>query len=205
MTTAPLARPFSALISAVFAVGFLFATAIPAAACSCMAPQPMSAYAGDPSQVVFTGVVQPPDARGVPVQVTHWFQGSDPAAIVWLDRSGFGADGASCGTAMPPAGAEWIFVSWRAEGSDLGVNLCTPHAPASDPTGQLMYNDAVATFGEGITPVDPGATVPTGSGETPLLPVAAGGAVVIAGLIGLVAVVFIRRGRRVDQPVEPPD
>ena len=162
--TTRIGRPVTALLSALFALGFLLATAIPAAACSCIAPQPMAAYAGDPTQVVFTGVVMSPDARGVPVQVTHWFQGNDPAAIVWLDRSGFGADGASCGTAMPPVGAEWIFVSYKAETGDLGVNLCTPHAAASDATGQAMYKDAVATFGEGITVADPGGSSPSEAG-----------------------------------------
>ena len=156
-----LTRPLTALLGSLFALGFLLATAIPVAACDCQGPQPMSAYAGDPSQVVFTGVVMPTDARGVPVQVTHWFQGIEPAAIVWLDAGGFGGDGASCGTALPPASAEWIFVAWRSEdAAELSVNLCTPHAAASDPTGQAMYKDAVATFGEGITPADP-----SGSGQ----------------------------------------
>ena len=133
--TTRMARPLTALLGTLFSLGFLLATAVPVAACSCIGPQPMSAYAGDPTQVIFSGVVQPPDGRGVPVQVTHWFQGDGPAAIVWLDSSGFGGDGASCGTAVPPAGAEWIFVSWRSEEGGLGVNLCTPHAAAADPAG----------------------------------------------------------------------
>lgn len=194
-----LTRPVTAFVGTVFAFGFLLATAVPAAACSCMGPQPMSAYAGDPNQVVFTGVVMPPDAQGVPVQVTHWFQGSDAAPIVWLDRSGFGGDGASCGTAMPAAGVEWIFVSWRSEEGALGVNLCTPHAPASDPTGQAMFKDAVATFGEGITPADPNATTETESGGSPALPVLAGGAIALMVVVGVGAVTLLaRRGRDED-------
>lgn len=191
-----LARPVTAAVGTVFALGFLLATAVPAAACSCMGPQPMSAYAGDPNQVVFTGVVMPPDAQGVPVQVTRWFQGTDPAAVVWLDRSGFGGDGASCGTAMPPIGAEWIFVSWKSEEGQLGVNLCTPHASASDPTGQAMFKDAIATFGEGITPADPNATTETETGGSPALPVLAGGAIAIMLVIGVAAVTLLARGGR---------
>ncbi len=190
------ARPITAAISALFALGFLLATAVPAVACSCVGPQPMSAYAGDPNQVVFTGVVMPPDGRGVPVQVTRWFQGSDPAASVWLDRSGFEADGASCGTAMPPIGAEWIFVSWKSEEGQLTVNLCTPHASASDPTGQAMFKDAIATFGEGITPADPNAGTTTESGGLPALPVLAGGAVVLMLVFGVAAVMLLARSGR---------
>ena len=192
-----LTRPLTTLFGALFALGFLLATAVPVAACDCQGPQPMSAYAGDPSQVVFTGVVMPPDARGVPVQVTHWFQGSEPAAIVWLDASGFGGDGASCGTSMPPASAEWIFVAWRSEETaELSVNLCTPHAAASDPTGQAMYEDAVATFGEGITPADPaGGAPPNAEGEPSQLPLAIGGAVFIAVVVAT-AFVVVRRLRR---------
>jgi hypothetical protein len=190
--TTRIARPSTALLGALFAVGFLLASAVPVVACSCVGPQPMSAYAGDPSQVVFAGIVQAPDARGVPVQVTHWFQGDGPAAMVWLDASGFGGDGASCGTAQPPAGAEWIFVSWRSEEGGLGVNLCTPHAAAADPTGQLMFKDAVATFGEGITPADPSATTSASSGDSLLLPVAVAGGLLLAG-IAIAALVFWRR------------
>lgn len=205
----PLARPLAGLVSAFLAMGFLLATAIPAMACSCMGPQPMAAYAGDPAQVIFTGVVMAPDGRGVPVQVTHWFQGADAAPVVWLDDSGFGGDGASCGTARPPAGAEWIFVAWRSEGGELSVNLCTPHAAASDATGQAMYKDAVTTFGEGVVPgeavvpgegpsLDPGgdpSATSAGSSETGVpLPLVAGGAVVL--LVAGGAAVILARGRR---------
>jgi hypothetical protein len=192
-----LARPVAAFASALLAVGFLLATAIPAAACSCVAPQPMSAYAGSPDQVVFTGVVQVPDGRGVPVKVTHWFQGTDPAQVVWLDHASFGLDGvvSSCGTALPPAGAEWIFVAWKSEGSELSVNLCTPHAAASDPTGQAMFKDAIATFGEGIVPgMDESASsAPTDGSGVPVVWLA-GGAIALVIAVGS-AFVLLRSGR----------
>jgi hypothetical protein len=162
----------------------------------------MAAYAGSPDQVVFTGVVMAPDGRGVPVAVTHWFQGADVAPVVWLDDSDFGGDGVwnSCGAVLPPAGAEWIFVAWKSEeSSELSVNLCTPHAAASDPTGQAMFKDAVATFGEGIVPGgDPSSTAPPGDG-TADVPIAllAGGAVALVLVVGGVAIV-LARGRRAE-------
>lgn len=197
-----LARPIAALVATFLAVGYLLVTAIPGMACSCVGPQPMAAYAGDPAQVIFTGVVMAPDGRGVPVQVTHWFQGADVAPVVWLDDSDFGGDGvvSSCGTARPPAGAEWIFVAWKSEeASELSVNLCTPHAAASDPTGQAMYQDAVATFGEGVVPGGDGSTASAPTGESSVMgvpiPLLAGGA--LAVLVGVVAaaIALARRGR----------
>jgi hypothetical protein len=195
-----LARPIAALVGTFLAVGYLLVTAVPAMACSCIGPQPMAAYAGDPAQVIFTGVVMAPDGRGVPVQVTHWFQGADVAPVVWLDDSDFGGDGvvSSCGTARPPAGAEWIFVAWKSEGQDLSVNLCTPHAAASDPAGQAMYQDAVATFGEGIVPGgDPSSTAPPeGATEVPVA-LLAGGAIVLLLVLGG-ATIVLARGRRAE-------
>ncbi len=83
--------------------------------------------------------------------VSNWFQGSDAAPTVWLAGDGFGVEGSMCGAALPPAGTEWIFVAFRTEGSELGVNLCSPHAAASSVDGQAMFADAVATFGQGQT------------------------------------------------------
>lgn len=144
-----LPRATAALSSAMLALGILVATAVPAVACSCVESQPMAAYAGDANQVIFTGVVQPPDGRDVPVRVTRWFQGPDRNAFVRL-AGRFGEDGASCGTPLPLAGTEWIFVAYRSEeGPELGVNLCTPHASANTAQGRAMFADAVATFGEG--------------------------------------------------------
>jgi len=195
-------RAATLAFAAALAVGVLLGTAVPAVACSCMGPQPMAAYRGDATQAIFTGVVQVPDAKGVPVRVTRWFQGPSPDQLVWLDGNGFGADGASCGTPLPPAGTEWIFVAYRTETNELGVNLCTPHAPASDPTGQAMFADAVATFGQGLVvnavpePTTMPTTSPTASDGLPLpLPVL--GAIAIAALalvagLGLLA----NRGRR---------
>ena len=186
--------------AAALATGILVATAVPAVACDCVGPQPMAAYAGDAEQVIFTGVVQPPDGRGVPVRVTRWFQGPDRSAFVRLAGTGFGADGASCGTPLPAAGTEWIFVAYRSpDGPELGVNLCTPHASAATAEGRAMFADAIATFGEGFV-VDPAPSSPATTGATPaglvepLLPVIAVGIVILGAVIGLLLVA--RRDRR---------
>jgi hypothetical protein len=189
------------LFAAVLAVGLLLGAAIPAVACSCIEPQPMAVYAGDADQVVFTGIVQPPDPRGVPVRVTRWFQGPDTSAIVWLDSQGFTGDGASCGTALPPAGTEWIFVAYRSDGRELGVNMCTPHAPASAVAGQAMFADAIATFGEGVV-MDPApgppTTTPAASDGLPLpLPLLIATGIGVLGFIAGLA--LLRRPGRKDR------
>jgi hypothetical protein len=197
-------RPRRAILGLALALGLGLQVAIvpPVGACSCMAPQPMAAYAGDGSSVIFTGVVEPRDARGFPVTVTRWFQGGGVLeSRIWLDPAGFGGDGASCGLEPLPAGGEWIFVAYRAEDQrDLGLNLCSPHASAGDPNGEAMLADAVRTFGGPVVPSAdpppstgaPAASAP-GLGEV-LVPVAIG-LVAFAGVaLGLVLVLGRRRG-----------
>jgi len=190
-------------LASFLALGILVATTVPAVACSCIEAQPMAAYAGDPDQAVFTGVVLAPDGRGVPVRVTRWFHGSSRDAIVWLSADGFGLDGASCRTTLPPAGTEWIFVAYRTETGGLGVNLCTPHAAASGAAGQAMFADAVATFGQGLVmdPVsEPPPTTPAASDGLPLaLPLLIVSGLAVLPIIAGLAIVR-RRGRdRLDQ------
>lgn len=193
-------RAAALTIAAALSFGVLLATAVPAVACSCMGPQPMAAYAGDADQAIFTGVVQAPDARGVPVRVTRWFQGVSADPLVWLDGGGFGGDGGSCGTPLPTAGTEWIFVAYRTETRELGVNLCTPHAAASNATGRAMFADAVATFGQGVVidpvPAPSPPTRPAASDGLPLpLPVLVGAVVAVLALAASLAL-LLTRGRR---------
>jgi len=193
-------RAGALIVAATLALGILLWTAVPAVACSCMGPQPMAAYRGDPTQAIFTGVVQAPEARGVPVRVTRWFQGPSPDPLVWLDGRGFGVDGASCGTPLPPAGTEWIFVAYRTETGQLGVHLCTPHAAASDATGQAMFADAVATFGQGLVMDPVPAPTPTTSPAAPAglplpLPVVGVMAIAVVALAAGLGLLLIR-GRR---------
>jgi hypothetical protein len=122
------------------------ALALPVAACDCMALEPMSAYAGSPERVIFSGTVQTPEPNGTPVLVTRWFQGEGAAGIVHVQGE-WGPGGAACETPLPPAGTEWIFVASRFEG-EVVVNLCTPHAAVGSDAGAAMLADAIATFGD---------------------------------------------------------
>jgi hypothetical protein len=195
-----LARTISALLATTIALGIYLVAAIPVVACSCIGPQPMSAYAGDSNQVIFAGFVQAPDGRGVPVRVSHWFQGPEASASVWLARDGFEGNGASCGTALPPAGTQWIFVAYRTDGRELGVNLCTPHAAASAAEGQAMFRDAVATFGQGVvidpepspaTPAEPSPATPASTGHSALSAVTGDSALPMPVLIGALGIAFL--------------
>lgn len=172
------------------------------AACSCMGPQPMAAYAEDPSVVIFTGVPAPMEPAGQPAVVTRWFKGGgilEPRVV--FDASGFGEDGgASCMIPPLPVGSEYIFVAYRTEGEDtLGLGLCSPHAPLADDVGVGMLRDATATYAL-VTPTstgDPPASpenepVPTADTLGPILIVIA--AVALAGILfGAVLVLGRRR------------
>jgi hypothetical protein len=191
------------------AVAILLATALPAVACDCVGPQPMAAYAGDADQVIFTGVVEPPRGGGVPVEVTRWFQGSDRDPFVRLAGGYFGADGASCGTPLPPARTEWIFVAYRSEESpDLVVSLCAPHASTDSAEGRAMLADAIATFGQGLV-MGPASAPPSNvagevaAGDPLPLAIAAGSVVGIVVVAFGFAVIALRRRR--EPPIDDPN
>lgn len=172
------------------------ATPRPAFACSCMAAEPMAAYAGQPQWTIFSGVVQAPDQQGVPVLVSRWFQGEGAAGLVRIEGT-WGIGGASCETPLPLAGTEWIFVSSRRETGELDVNLCTPHAAIATDTGAAMLADAIATFGDGggaaVTSPEPAAPAEAGGGEkagtggglTDPVILAGGGAAAVVALLGV--------------------
>jgi hypothetical protein len=191
-----LGRLTSLILGATLAIGISLGSAVPVVACSCVGAQPMAAYAGNPDHVIFAGIVELPEARAVPVRVTRWFQGPDAPAIVWLDGTAFDADSAACGTALPPAGTEWIFVAYRVDGGMLGINSCTPHAAASAPTGQAMFADAVATFGDGLV-VGPTPGPPTGpaSPDDPPLTLVLLIAAAVALLVSVAGAVLLTRAR----------
>lgn len=126
-------------------------TAVPVAACDCMALEPMKTYAGQPSWTIFSGTVQAPQPDGVPVLVTRWFQGEGAAPVVAIHGS-WGTGGASCETPLPLAGSEWIFVASRRDTGEIDVNLCTPHAAVASDAGAAMLADAIGTFGSGGGP-----------------------------------------------------
>ena len=199
----PLRRIAALGWSLALALSAYLATAVPVAACDCMAMEPMKAYADQPSWTIFSGVVQAPEPNGVPVLVSRWFQGDGAGAIVWIQGT-WGTGGASCETPLPPAGSEWIFLASRRETGELDVNLCTPHAAVGTDAGAAMLADAIATFGDGggaphneeppAAPIEPGAG---GSPSAlavfdPVVLVAGGGAAIAV----VAAVLFALRRRQ---------
>ena len=187
-------------------LGLQLALVPPVAACSCMGPQPMAAYAGDDANVILAGVLEPRDARGYPVTVTQWFKGGDfLTPRIWFDAAGFSGNDGMCGIDPLPAGGQWIFVTYRIEGSEnFGMGLCSPHAPLAAPEGQAMLADAIRTFGG--TPIQPNATdppiapVPTSSDDTAvLIPIL----IALIAAAGVVLGVFAVVGRRREPPGGP--
>jgi hypothetical protein len=108
---------------------------------------------------------------------------------------------------LPPAGTEWIFVAYRTPEGGLGVNICTPHAGAADPTGQSMFAGAIAAFGQGTVvgaspapPTEVAPALPPGTVDA-ASPVPASAVVGLAlALIGAVAGVGILDSRRRPRP-----
>ena len=146
MTFGRTRRALLPLAGVALALGVHLGAPPPVAACSCVGPEPMAAYAGSPERVIFSGTVQVRAADGLPVVVSTWFQGRDPAPVVRL-QGWWGQQSASCETPLPPAGTDWIFVTYREESGELSVNACTAHAPLASALGAAMLADAVATFG----------------------------------------------------------
>ena len=179
----------------------------PTFACSCVQPQPMAAY-GTGDYAVFSGTTGPSDARGVPVRVAQWFSGPGPAAIVYLAASSFG-NSAACGTQLPPAGTDWIWVASIQAGSDPVTGLCNPHGQIGTPEGDALVADAVSAFG-GAAVTDPPAVAtqspaasatdpPAAPAPTPATPADPGMAILLAtvglGLVVLLGAVVVARRR----------
>ncbi len=173
----------------------------------------MAAHAGEPTAVIFTGIVQPRDGRGFPITVTRWFQGGGILdGRVWFDTDGFNVNPgvmSTCGIDPLPVGGEWIFVAYRIEARDeLGLSMCSPHAPLAIADGQAMLADAITTFG-GAPPVPDATDAPvvvTPPPEAPstvaaLMPMVTALVAIAAGLIALSAAIlalFAIRDRRRD-------
>jgi hypothetical protein len=161
----------------------------------------MAEVRGDPEIAVFSGVIDPQDARGYPVTITRWFQGGgviEPR--IWFTAGSFSGDGASCGVDPLPLATEWIFVAYRTEGM-YGTGLCSPHAALATADGQAMLADAIQTFG-GVQPsaTDPptAARPPTAAPAAPVALVEAVAPVALAvfGLGVLLGVVGVLRRTR---------
>lgn len=176
------------------------------AACSCMGPQPMAAYAEDPQVAIFTGVTAEVTPEGQPAVVTRWFKGGgilEPRVV--FDGSVFdpSMQGGACGIQPLPVGVEHIFVVWRVDGQDtLAISSCAPYAPVAEDAGAAMLADALATYAA-VTPPsasDPPTTPqadPTSAADTfgPIL--------IVLGAVGLAGAMFgavLVLGRRRSTP-----
>jgi hypothetical protein len=200
----PYARRLASLVSIAFLTSLVWLTAAaPTFACSCVQPEPMAAYA-TADNAVFSGTAGPSDGRGVPVRVGQWFSGPGAAAIVYLSAASFAGE-SSCGTSAPPAGTEWIWVTFVGERGDLMTGLCNPHGQLGTPEGDALLADATKTFGgvalPGVIATDPPDVAPETPAETPPVRTELGGAIVLgtvglAGALLLGVVLFARR--RVD-------
>jgi len=175
------------------------ALALPVAtsACSCAMPGPMAEVRGDPEIAVFSGVIDPQDARGYPVTITRWYQGGgivEPR--IWFTAGSFSGEGASCGVAPLPIATEWIFVAYRTEGM-YGTGLCSPHAALATADGQAMLADAIQTFGAGVpSSPDPGSDPSPPAGPTTIPGFVGPFALAIFGLGVVIGVVGVLRRTR---------
>ncbi|MEW5991905.1 MAG: hypothetical protein AB1736_11250 [Chloroflexota bacterium] len=165
-------------------------------ACSCVEPQPIGTYVGQPDTLVLAGTVTAYDAttqRGV-FRVERWYQGSSEVSDIPV----MGGDGANCGIPLT-VGQALVMVAFEADGF-LQPNICSPWADLSTAEGQRLRDEAIEAFGEGTPPDDaatPDPGSPTGGGGEFAIPalVIYGGVAVIA-LIAIIAVASIVSARR---------
>lgn len=159
-----------AVVSLFVSIGAVLTTPRPVLACSCVGFTSWK-EAVTPETVVFAGKVGIRDVRGVPVQVTQWFQGKGAAPLVWLAAESFNGNAgvsSSCGVNAPPAGSSWLWVAYPTGNGDLGTSVCSPAGDLGTSDGQTMLKEAIAAYGgdlpdpQGSTPAEtePAAPAP---------------------------------------------
>ena len=185
-----------ALAVAVLAGSFsLLGLAAPgcAYACSCVQPQPIAAYAGEPDTLILKGTVTVYDETSQRGQfhVERWYKGSSDVADIPIQ----GGDGANCGLPLT-GGQTLVMVAFENEGV-LAPNICSPWGDLATAEGQALEAQTVEAYGEGSPVPDSGDTVaPTDDGfAVPMIvPIAAAAIVLIVGVIALASFVSGRRG-----------
>jgi hypothetical protein len=174
----------------------VFVAPPPAMACSCVQPEPMAAYRGDPLKLVFLGTIASAGPGGVEVAVERWFQGGF-APVVRLDGEMFGDQSAACQIRMPEVGTSWVFVAFIPEpGGEPQANLCTPHALRFTIEGQVMLNEILATFGQGAAAGGPSPGPDIEPSPDVLVAGATVAAAALAGLALLGVAAALARRRR---------
>ena len=119
-------------------------------ACSCVTPDVALESAGrDPGSSVFTATAGPRLGNDIPVAITRWFKGIPPAGAAVIR----GQDPLDmCGPTSPPAGREYLFVTYTAEGSRLTISGCSPQVDVATAEGTAMLARAFELFGSGVAP-----------------------------------------------------
>jgi hypothetical protein len=165
------------------------------AACSCVGPETIIDTSGrEPGSAVFTATAGPRAGNDIPVFVTRWLAGLPSIGAVVL-RAGPPDD--MCGSTTPPAGGEYLFVTYATETARFNINGCSVQADVVSPEGQVLLARAVGRFGPGIAP-DPDPPPAATSGVDvasivggilgalgPLLLVVAFGVGLMLGLVGV--------------------
>lgn len=164
----------------------------PVAACSCVAPMDVIESAGrDPGSAVFTATAGVRVGDSIPVAVTRWFKGLPPIGPMILE----GSDPLDmCGSTSPPAGGEYLFVTYTSETSRLAISGCSVQADILAPEGAAMLARAMQIYGSGAAPPTDAPAPPSesfldGSIAATILSVAVAlifGLSVVVGLVALI-------------------
>ncbi len=165
------------------------------AACSCVGPETIIDSAGrEPGSAVFTATAGPRTGNDIPVFVTRWLSGPPSIGAVVLKA---GPPDDMCGSTTPPAGGEYLFVTYATETSRFNINGCSVQADVASPEGQALLARAIGRFGTGVAPdpdpppiatsgVDVGSIVKGILGALgPLVLVVAFGVGLMLGLVGV--------------------
>ena len=174
------------------------------AACSCVGPETIIDSAGrEPGSAVFTATAGPRSGDDIPVFVTRWLAGLPSIGAVVLKA---GPPDDMCGSTTPPAGGEFLFVTYETETARFNINGCSVQADIASPEGQALLARAVGRFGTGVasdpdTPpaatsgVDVGSIVGGILGTLgPLVQVVAFGVGLMLGLVGVLKRTRFGRG-----------
>ncbi len=121
-----------------------------AAACSCVGPETIIDSAGaEPGSAVFTATAGPRAGNDIPVFVTRWLSGRPSIGALVLKA---GPPDDMCGSTTPPAGGEYLFVTYQTETAGFNINGCSVQADVASPEGQALLARAIGRFGPGVAP-----------------------------------------------------
>lgn len=189
------------LMIGAMAIGFgVFGLANPkgAAACSCVPPQPMAAYAADPNVVVLTGTVVAVDQNQQGTfRIERWYKGTSIAVDVPIQ----GGDGDACGIGLS-VGTHVVMVAFIGD-NVLHPSICSPWGDLSTPEGRELEDQAIRAFGAGTSPgrhagelpgLQPGG--PPDEVSVPWIVVVAGAGVAITLALFLASRMIARRHER---------